>query len=318
MARELRPDYPGAHHHLYNRAIAHLLMFGSRADFIWFMRLLGDLDRFGISIYAYCLMTNHFHLFVLSREGRVSEAMQMLGSRFVRRHNWMDGRRGPLFESRFKNRLVQTGPYSLALPRYIHLNPPEAGMVDLPERYEYSSYAPLMGLAEMPPFLDPSFVLGQFGGDRSALREFTEQGVDERTRRAVESSATLLGDTRFLPEVEESLTHAGVATKGLRLELPAGEYPDPHDVLAFVCGWLNVEPEVLMRVETRRSRPERDLAIWAVRVLSRLTLTATGEVFGIGPGAVDNAIRRAANGIATGAEIEVLRRSASEQYGVIW
>lgn len=47
---------------------------------------------------------------------------------------------GPLFQGRFKSKLCDRNSYSLGASRYIHLNPIEAGIVQKPEDYPWSSY----------------------------------------------------------------------------------------------------------------------------------------------------------------------------------
>ena len=65
MARPLRVEYPGAHYHVINRGNAGENIFISSRDKEKLLEYLEKaVDRFGIAIHTYCLMTNHYHLLI--------------------------------------------------------------------------------------------------------------------------------------------------------------------------------------------------------------------------------------------------------------
>ena len=59
---------------------------------------------------------------------------------FTRYFNISHQRKGPLWESEFKNVIVDTDEQLLHLSRYIHLNPVSAGLVTSPRDWKYSSF----------------------------------------------------------------------------------------------------------------------------------------------------------------------------------
>ena len=64
-----------------NRGVNHAAVFLADPDRVEFGQRLADIhDRFAVETLAYCLMDNHYHLLVRTPEGRISEAMQRLGS----------------------------------------------------------------------------------------------------------------------------------------------------------------------------------------------------------------------------------------------
>ncbi len=92
-------------------------------------------------LYAFVLMTNHFHLLALGETySGVSGLMQSVGRRYVRYVNGLYCRTGTLFEGRFKSSLVDSECYLLTCMRYIEFNPVRAGMVTKPEGYRWSSH----------------------------------------------------------------------------------------------------------------------------------------------------------------------------------
>jgi putative transposase len=97
--------------------------------------------RYGCSVHAYVLMTNHVHLLVTPPSaGAVLRMMQWLGRQYVGYINGRYRRTGTLWEGRYKSCLVDTERYLLTCYRYIELNPVRAAMVADPADYAWSSY----------------------------------------------------------------------------------------------------------------------------------------------------------------------------------
>lgn len=101
-----------------------------------------------VDLIAYCLMPTHIHLVLeeLVPLG-ISEYMRRILDSYTRYFNKKIGRKGPLWETRFKRVLVTSDEQLLHLTRYVHLNPVSAGLVEKPEQWEYSSYKEYIGLS---------------------------------------------------------------------------------------------------------------------------------------------------------------------------
>jgi len=80
-------------------------------------------------LYAWALMTNHFHLLVRPEGASLSSVMRRLMTGHAVRFNRRHGRKGHLFQNRYKSIVVEDEPYSLGLVRYISLNPVRACLV---------------------------------------------------------------------------------------------------------------------------------------------------------------------------------------------
>lgn len=94
-----------------------------------------------VEIIAYCLMPTHLHLILKQlKENGVSIFMSNILNSYTRYFNTKINRKGPLWEGRFKNVLVETDEQLLHLTRYIHLNPVTAYLVNKPEEWPASSY----------------------------------------------------------------------------------------------------------------------------------------------------------------------------------
>jgi REP element-mobilizing transposase RayT len=174
---------PGEFYHLYNRGTDKRVVFQDDRDYHRFIELLHiannterinvrDLHRDGenlfdynvtdrlVSIGAYCLMPNHFHLLVTPvTDDGLSTFMQKLSTSYVMYFNKKYGRTGALFEGKFKSELAQEDRYLKYLFSYIHLNPvkliqrdwKEVGLRNVVEaeqflnNYTYSSYPEYTG-----------------------------------------------------------------------------------------------------------------------------------------------------------------------------
>ena len=77
MARALRVEYPGAFYHVINRGNAGDDIFKSLRDREKFLEYLqSSVERYGLKIHTYCLMSNHYHLLVETPEANLSRAIK--------------------------------------------------------------------------------------------------------------------------------------------------------------------------------------------------------------------------------------------------
>jgi putative transposase len=99
-----------------------------------------------VEIIAYCFMPTHVHLVLrqLKKDG-ISIFMSRVLNSYTRYFNLKNKRKGPLWESRFKNVEVGTDEQLLHLTRYIHLNPVTANLVEDPHDWSFSSYKEYLG-----------------------------------------------------------------------------------------------------------------------------------------------------------------------------
>ena len=124
MARPLRIEYPGAQYHVTSRGIDRREIFRNDNDCAYFIRRLKEsADLFKVEVIAYCLMSNHFHFLLITKEANLSRFMQRLNVTYTRYFNDTYKRVGTLMQGRYKAILVGSNDYFLTLSRYIHLNP---------------------------------------------------------------------------------------------------------------------------------------------------------------------------------------------------
>lgn len=201
VARPLRLQAPGALHHVVARGNEQRAVFlGSRDWEDYLERLVRCRDRFGFSLYAYCLMTNHVHLAIEEGELGLSKIMHVLHSTYAQAFNRRHGRVGHLFQGRFKSYLVDRERYLLALLRYIHLNPVRAGIVTRPEAYRWSSARFFRG-GRQPQWLDVDRVFAILGPNRclatAGYRALIGEDPDDAYEDVPALAGAVKGDARF-------------------------------------------------------------------------------------------------------------------------
>jgi REP element-mobilizing transposase RayT len=200
MPRSPRQDYEGAWQHAMNRGIDRQAVFRGDDDRRLFCDCLAEaMPRYGVQVHAWCLLGNHFHLLLLSEEGRLSDAMRFLASRFTQRFNYRHGRDGPLFRGRFASVAVESSSHLAQVSRYIHRNPVEAGLAAEAWQWPWSSARAYLGLAPAPSWLHTDAILDMFAPQqaRQRYREFLREETDAATRaRYAEQQGVPWGQTR--------------------------------------------------------------------------------------------------------------------------
>jgi putative transposase len=142
MARPPRITIAAFPYHVIQRGNNRQTIFFADDDYRHFLECLALAKlKYDCRLYAYVLMSNHFHLLIEpSESGDLSGFMQSVGRRYVRYINDRYGRTGTLWEGRFKSAAVSRDDYLMVCGRYIELNPVRAGLVKHPGEYPWSSY----------------------------------------------------------------------------------------------------------------------------------------------------------------------------------
>lgn len=164
MGRVSRIIYPGAYYHLFNRGVNKQAIFWDDQDRrVFFKYLSKTVQQHEIKLFSYCLMSNHFHLFIQTPQPNLDKFMHSLCRLYVTYINYRYERVGPLFQSRYQARVVDQERYAMALIRYIHQNPVLAHLVKSPSDYPWSSYGCYVKRLSRLPWVDTSFGLNFFG-----------------------------------------------------------------------------------------------------------------------------------------------------------
>jgi putative transposase len=166
-------------------------------DHVRFREMLADVvPRYEIDLWVYCLMRNHFHLVVRTRQPNPSLAIQQLNGPYAQWWNKRHRRIGHVLQGRFKAQLVEAQVYLLRLCRYVLLNPVRAGLCAHPAEWRWNSYQDLTGERSCE-WLDVASLLqclspGSLQAARGPLLEYIEPETD------TEMSDFIRGDRRII------------------------------------------------------------------------------------------------------------------------
>src|SRR4030066_1069723 len=188
MPRQRRLDAPGALHHIMGRGIERTNIFRIDRDRDDFLNRLADQCMEGnLIVYAWCLLSNHFHLLVRTGRQPIFRSMKKLLTGYVVNFNLRHKRTGHLFQNRYRSIICGNDPYLLELTRYIPLNPVRAGIVgDMEElsNYRWAGHSAIMGNVERT-WQEIDTVLGYFGRGREAVEkyeQFVREGISQGRR----------------------------------------------------------------------------------------------------------------------------------------
>jgi putative transposase len=186
MPRTARIDAPGLLHHVRVRGIERRKIFvddGDRLDFLNRLEVVCADDA--ATVYAWCLMSNHFHLSIRAENQSLATTMRRLLSGYVTAFNKRHNRNGHLFQNRYKSTVIDEEQYFLALLRYVHLNPVRARLVEdvrSLKDYPWTGHRVLLGKARMS-FQDTDEVLGRFGKRAGEARRELVKFMGDKSER---------------------------------------------------------------------------------------------------------------------------------------
>jgi putative transposase len=137
-----------------------------------------------ITLLAYCLMPNHFHLFIKQRKpDSIDKFMRSLGTRYSKYFNHKNNRVGALFQDTYKAVLISNEAQFVYLSSYIHQQ-----ALALPRDSWQSrrcSYPEYIGQRKTP-WVHPEEVLEFFSREKPVL-SYESFVRDNKTSKEIES-----------------------------------------------------------------------------------------------------------------------------------
>lgn len=239
MTRPLRIQFPGALYHVTSRGDRQEPIFDDDVDRRVFLATLGEVVRQANWVcYAYCLMSNHYHLVFKTPDANLAKGMRQLNGVYTQHSNRRHQRTGHLFQGRYHAVLVDGDAYLLALSRYVVLNPVRAGMVKQPEGWPWSSHKAMLGTAAAPPWLEADGLLALFGETRVEARrryaEFVVEGLDRPSIWKELNQQIYLGSDAFVERMQAE--HDGAADEDVNVPQAQRRSPAlPLDVIEQQC-----------------------------------------------------------------------------------
>ena len=186
MARMKRIVVPGYPHHVVQRGVRSMDVFFMETDRTAYTNFLKEQSaRFGLTILAYCLMTNHIHLLAVpEKEDSLAKAVGEAHRQYTRMINFRENVRGFLFQGRFSSCPVYTDQHLFTTVRYIEQNPVKAKIVKHPWEYRWSSAGFHCGETCCDPLVKPSSLFSNIidWKDFLSKTDDKEMVLEEKTR----------------------------------------------------------------------------------------------------------------------------------------
>lgn len=140
MPRRERITHAGCYH-IVCRGVERRNVFLDSDDFELFLTLLESVKKeFDVVIHSFCLMTNHYHILLETKEDNISFAMKYLNSHYAIYFNKKYKRTGHLWQGRFHSDYLYDDNHFWYVAKYIERNPIKAKMVKEIHHYKYQSY----------------------------------------------------------------------------------------------------------------------------------------------------------------------------------
>jgi putative transposase len=295
MARPLRIQYPGAVYHVTSRGNERKPIVKDDKDRWLFLGVLEDMvGSYGVIIHAWVLMDNHYHLLIETPEGNLSQAIRHLNGVYTLRFNRGHKRFGHLFQGRYKAILVHKDSYLKELCRYVVLNPVRAKMVKHPKEWKWSSYRATAGYETVPEWLEVKWLIEPFAKIEHRAQELYRQFVLEGLKMKESpwdqvKGQVLLGVKEFEEHIKVKIRgkhHAEAPGKQQKLGLP-----DSRETLESIGKLYGMSVKDIV-IPVRQKNEGREVTVWALRQLCRLSLGEVAEIMGVKYSAVSHAVAR--------------------------
>ncbi|MFA4988481.1 MAG: transposase [Candidatus Omnitrophota bacterium] len=198
-------------YHAFSRSSGRREIFHNPRDFAYFKKLIKDYtDKFGISVYHWVIMPNHYHLVLEldvpeSISGFMAGLHRAYSHYYCRRYDTV----GFLWQGRFKLQPVQKEAYLKNCGRYVERNPVRSGFVKEACEYNYGSarfycLGEEDGITKMSPYFD------EFGNNirarQVAYKEFLSV-LDRGDEDRFSGAGIICGDKVFIGKLVKMNGH---------------------------------------------------------------------------------------------------------------
>ena len=197
---EITPLEYGKIYHIYNRGVNSCTLFHNDENNRYFLKLYNKYIPQIADTLAWVLMGNHFHLLVRikdeyeiqpfppleppsgssnsdgvplpTRKPKPSHQLSHLFNAYAQAYNKVKSRTGPLFESPFHRKLVESTAYLKNLVIYIHNNPIHHNLNTRFSEYQWSSFNEILFTYQNNP--NCMYIMNLFGNPESFISSHLE------------------------------------------------------------------------------------------------------------------------------------------------
>lgn len=287
MSRPYRIQIEDGFYHITSRGNDRKVIYSSQRDFEKFLEYLRTAkDKFKFYLHAYCLMSNHYHLFIETTQANLSRIMQYLNTSYSVYYNLKHKKTGHLFQGRYKSVLVQQDAYFAELTRYIHLNPVRANIVRNPAEYCWSSYKAYI-TNKTDSCVDIERVKQYLSLSLDNYRQFVEtaEGCFNPLKNVY--AGFILGGVGFIQDKLKQL-RLEVKSKDFAYKRAVTSIIDPHEIIGVVANHYKVAVDIMIS-SISRPMTAKKTAIYLLHRRTGLTNAQIGAIFNMAPAAVSMA-----------------------------
>ena len=192
-----KEHYKDAHYHLFNRGSNKCDIFLDQEDYFFYLKKIKIYKaKYEIEFINYSLSANHYHYTVKQlSEIPVSKFMHILHTSYVYYFNKKYERVGPLFQDRYKQRIISKTEYLIWLSAYINGNNEIHGNVKESKDWQYSSYLDYAGKRK-GTLCNKDIVLAQFKDFKEYINYVKDVIKKSRERKYVQKYADYIFDEK--------------------------------------------------------------------------------------------------------------------------
>lgn len=244
MPRRPRYHVPGDFYHVIARGNQQQDIFRQEDDYLRYLSYLAIYaPKYAVKVHAYALMTNHVHLIVQEGDHPLGLFMKGVQQGYAQYVNKRYEQTGHLFQGRYKAFRIDGDQYLLTLVRYIHLNPVNAGLVQNPADYRWSSHR------------------HYYSGSGEGVVETAEiRGLMEEYKN------TEIGDYQLLPEMSRRLLVTAATKRSIVVDThevsPSDLMPLPEIMRRVVAHTGIPTEEIIGPRQDQQTKTARWLFIW--------------------------------------------------------
>ena len=112
VPRKARQKSKTGIYHVMARGINQQAIFQGHEDYLKFLEILKDVKAISeFEIFAYCLMSNHYHILLKTGKEDLAQIFQRVGAKYVYWYNWKYQHIGHLYQDSYKSERIENNDY---------------------------------------------------------------------------------------------------------------------------------------------------------------------------------------------------------------
>lgn len=186
MPRKPRVDVAG-YHLVINRGVAGRKIFYEDEDYKKFLEVVCTSAKlYDFTVHSYCLLYDHYHLLVETKEENISLAIRYINSNYAIYFNKKYNRVGHLWQGRYQSWYILNKSYLDTLILHIEQHPLKYHLCDKLEDFKYSSYRSFVNLDKPPACLQQSFMFKKYPDIQEVKNFFNVPVVNKKLKDIIE------------------------------------------------------------------------------------------------------------------------------------